>query len=180
MRKIYGLRWARSCLKPTGIPIGRPRGAKASGLRYERALAKVLPSAKHGVWFEFEDLNGLGCCQTDLIFGHEGILWVLEVKYSQTDGAWKQIEDLYIPILKAAFGKPTLGLQVCKNLIPGQAGRVCPTLSEAMETSKVGRRAVWQWLGGEVGSSLLVSRRPVGPRFSESSPESLAPAPLGR
>ena len=115
-RVVKGLLEAHPCLKPRGIPQNRPRGAKAMGLRFERAVAKALPDAAHGQWFDFQDSNGPGYCQPDLFFVFPDCVVVLECKYTWVPAAQGQIFDLYAPVLGKVFGRPVGGIVVCKNL----------------------------------------------------------------
>ena len=152
-RRIKGLCWARVLpARPNGIPASRPRGAKAQGLRYERALAANLPSATHGQWFEFCDVNGHGFCQVDLLLPRGEVLVVLEVKYTWTWEAYRQLEELYLPVVEMALGGAVIGLQVCKRLVPeARSVTICASLEEAIqEAGERGeaRRSVWHWLGG--------------------------------
>lgn len=129
--------------------MGRPRGAKAAGLRYERLLAKALPAAKHGQWFEFEDQNGKGLCQVDLMIQLLSGVLILEAKYTWTAEGHAQIEQLYMPVVAAAWGVPTAGLVVCKKLVPGMQGvAVAGDLDTALRHLAVGQRTVLHWLGG--------------------------------
>ena len=49
MREVVGLRWVRRLEERPGcIPKGRPRGAKARGVRFEGAVAEVFPEAEVG------------------------------------------------------------------------------------------------------------------------------------
>jgi hypothetical protein len=146
-REISGLRWARRLDgKPSCIPSGRPRGAKAQGLRYERQLAKAFPSFSHGVWFEFEDLNGHGYCQVDFLVEFPRIVSILEVKYTWTIEGHLQLERLYEPVVRAALAKFSEGIVVCKRLVPEviRGATVCPDFESARG---VLRRPVWHWLG---------------------------------
>lgn len=145
-RRIVGLKWARECERPKCIPKGRPRGRKAAGLRYERQLAKALPEAKHGQWFEFEDVNGRGYCQTDLLLhlGGWGIA-ILECKYTWTLEAQRQLDLLYRPVVERAFMLPVRCVVVCKVLVP-EAPLAAPTLGEALASGRV-----WHWLGATSG-----------------------------
>lgn len=157
-RVIRGLKWARALdARPSCIPVGRPRGAKAAGLRYERALAAALPGAKHGQWFEFEDLAGRGYCQVDLLLD-SGLrkdslgrvkLLILESKYTWTFEGHQQIEGLYRPVVERAYGCSVLGIVVAKRLIPGVQGiaRICGGLEEAIAAGAGGGRVVLHWLG---------------------------------
>ena len=153
-RKVKGLQWACQLAgRPKIIPLGRPRGVKALGLRYERALARAVPMAKHGLWFEFLDANGPGFCQPDLVIeGQEAVL-VLEVKLSWVPDGHTQIEELYRPVLAACCKKPVYGVQVTRNLRPGMgAVTVVGSLQEAVAEAKAGRLVCWHWLGTEVVS----------------------------
>ena len=147
-RRIEGLLWARRAERPKALPKARPRGAKAAGVRYERACARALPKALPGLWWEFEDRAGRGYCQTDLVLiGSEGAL-VLECKYTWTEAAWDQLEGLYIPVLERALGRPCWGAQMCKVLREGASGPAVWTPREALELAKLGRRATLHWTGG--------------------------------
>lgn len=145
-RVIKGLQWARP--RESG-PFGRSRarGAKAQGLRYERALAKALPSAKHGQWFEFCDLFGSGWCQPDLIYDLGHALLVLEAKYTWVPEGQTQIDHLYRPVVEKALGKPVHGVVVCKTLIPGMSCRVFASLREAALAAMSGDSVVLHWQG---------------------------------
>ena len=149
-RVIVGLKWARRAPgRPPEIPKGRPRGRKAAGIRYEKDLQHALPMTVCGQWWEFEDVNGHGWCQTDLIgaFGPEGPLVVLEAKLTWTMEAWAQLEGLYIPVVSKAEGRDCLGIQVCKNLKPG-VRNIWTDLGAALGAE--GPRPVWHWMGWTV------------------------------
>lgn len=149
-RIVHGLKWAKALEKrPACIPQGRPRGAKAAGLRYERSLAKALPVAKHGQWFEFEDEHGRGYCQVDLMLQLLSGILILEAKYTWTAEGHLQLEQLYIPVVSAAWGLPTRGLVVCKKLVPEMSGvAVAGDLDTALKYIACGQRCALHWLGG--------------------------------
>lgn len=149
IRRIKGLKWAQQCARPKCIPKGRARGACAQGLRYERSLAKRLPLAEHGQWFEYEDSNGLGYCQPDLIVKLPDRTWgVIEVKYTWVPEAHLQIEALYLPVIEAARQEPVCGVVACKRLVEGMRGTtVTGDLWHAFQLSAEGRRPVFHWLG---------------------------------
>jgi hypothetical protein len=148
-RAITELVWSRALEgRPTCIPHARPRGAKAQGLRYERALARALPAAKHGQWFEYQDKNGHGYCQVDLMLQLLSGILILEAKYTWCPEGHAQIENLYIPVVSAAWGLPVAGLVVCKRLVPGMTGiAVSGDLETALKYVGSGRRTVLHWLG---------------------------------
>lgn len=148
-RTIQGLKWARQlAARPTCIPKVRARGAKAEGLRYERLVAKRLPFALHGQWFEYEDLKGHGYCQPDLLMEIQGHQCILEVKYTWTAEGHYQLERLYRPVVEMALASPTVGVVVCKRLeeqMPGTS--VTGDLWHALQLARQGGRPVFHWLG---------------------------------
>lgn len=151
-RTVQGLNWARVCDRPGNLPVSRPRGAKAAGVRYERELARALPAAKHGQWWEFQDRAGVGHCQTDLILEQPWGVLVLEAKYTWTEVGHGQIERLYKPVLSKALGVPVFGLVVCKVLTPGvPKASLCRDLAEAADSAWRGRQTVLHWIGGSLG-----------------------------
>ncbi len=152
MREISELLWAKPMERPAGIPIGRPRGAKAAGLRYERALVRALPPPKvHGQWFEFEDRRGRGVCQPDILVSRErgGMIAVLEAKYSWTAEGHQQLEKLYLPVVQMALGRSAVGILVTRRLVSEMLKGIviCSTLEQAVWFAREGRRVVWHWLG---------------------------------
>jgi hypothetical protein len=150
-RSLLGLK--RAALlpsRPACIPPSRPRGAKAAGLRFERALASSLKGCLHGAWFEFEDLNGFGYCQTDIIMPFlPHFLAVIEVKYTFVPGAHSKLANLYLPIAEKAFGAPAVGVVVVKNLDPRfRRGRIYTNLwNAAMASRDTGYPTLIQWAG---------------------------------
>lgn len=138
--------------KPDCIPIGRPRGAKALGVRYERQLAKHLgPKALHGPWFECQTPSGHRYCQPDFVvdLGGEAGLLVLEAKLTWVAEGHVKLRDLYVPVVEQAIGRPAIGLVVCKNVVPDTvlSAHVCGTLGQALAVAREGMWAVWQWRG---------------------------------
>jgi len=112
------------------------------GLSYERAFGKALPrQAKLGPWFEFEDMDGPGFCQPDAILSvRNGPILVFECKLSDTPAGRAQLDELYLPVVRKAFGREAEGVVVTKHLKPGStqiatslreifsAAWPCPTL----------------------------------------------------
>lgn len=148
MRQVSGLRWAKRMeARPGFIPIGRPRGAKAQGIRYEKALGLALgPEARRGVWWEFEDAQGHGYCQTDFLLELAQGSVILEVKYTWVPEGHQQIEGLYGPVVAAALGKPAVGLVVAKRLVQSNmmvGVVVAGELKQALEFVGKGQRVCW-------------------------------------
>src|SRR5258706_3509947 len=148
-RIIRGLTYAARCARPDSIPHGRPRGAKAVGLRYEKALAKALPPGfEHGPWFTFKDINGFGYCQPDFLLNLHNLAVILECKYTWTPVAWGQMELLYVPVLQRALGKQVIGIQLCKRLVPEAAAgcRIVSNLGNGLILAHGGERVALHWL----------------------------------
>lgn len=147
-RRIRGLRWARRADgPPPGLPRSRPRGAKAKGLRYEKALAAALPRALHGVWWQFEDANGPGWCQTDLLLRSPWGLVVLEAKYTWVPEGHSQLGELYLPVIGLAMGETPLGVVVCHTLRMGMWATPCDRLDDALDLAAGGEAAALHWIG---------------------------------
>lgn len=155
-RVVRGLKWARALAqRPSFIPLARPRGAKGAGLRYERSLGKMLPKSwLAGQWWEFEDAEGLGVCQTD--FWWTGLMQtglVLEVKYTWVPEAETQLTKLYIPVMELALGRSIRGIVVCRTLTR-EAPRAHGRLADAIAATLGAKPPVWHWL----------EKTPVNPR----------------
>jgi hypothetical protein len=152
-RKIVGLRWARRAQCPW--PTTRSRGAKAQGLRYERAIGALLPAgAEHNPWFEFEDANGRGFCSPDFLLA-QGVgdsLAILECKYTWVPEAHTQMELLYKPVLQAVFKQPVLAVAICRNLVPAMPGNlvICSSLDQALRVAHAGQSPVWHNLASQL------------------------------
>lgn len=116
-RNIVGLQYAARCLRPAHIPKSRPKGAKAAGLRYEKALSAAIPRAEHGQWFEFKDLNGPGHCQMDLIIEGKKRIVVIECKLTEVAQGMAQLRELYFPIVEKVWqDKKPLGIVAARHL----------------------------------------------------------------
>lgn len=143
-REIKGLRQVRLLQeRPECIPQGRPRGAKAQGVKYEEALAN-LPGfawASHGAWFEFDDASGHGYAQVDFLFGGDG--WqpvVAEAKLTWTPTAYQQLRKLYFPLLRRLLGIDVGGMVICQNLTKETPkSDVVGSLAEAFSAVAFGR-----------------------------------------
>jgi hypothetical protein len=132
-RVVDGLQWVEQAESPW--PKSRPRGAKGEGLRFEKALAKRLLGARHGLWFKFQDFNGIGYCSPDFIVNYEQFVLVIEAKLTDTDEGRAQIEQLYSPVLQMHYRRPIRGVLVCKNLRQG-SGNIVPDLVSAVRLSE--------------------------------------------
>ena len=141
--------FAEPCLRPAWLKNSRPRGVKALGLRYERAVAKALPEATHGQWFRYllEGDREPRWCQTDLLWKSATRTLVLEVKLSYTDAGMIALQNMYLPVVRKAFGLPVGGIQICKNLRPGIQVPIFSTLALAEASAKLAQPCVLHWMG---------------------------------
>lgn len=133
IRHVLGLYEAEKMPEwPAIIPRPRPRGIKALGTRYEKLVAKQLPYAQHGVWWQYRDSNGRGLCQTDFLLDDPKVPVILECKHTWTAEGMEQLEELYIPVVSMALGRPAIGIQVCKHLVPWAKSKISYCLSQAI------------------------------------------------
>lgn len=134
-RPLEGLKFAVESKCPWGR--ARPRGAKAAGLRYEKAFARAMPQAKHNPWFAFIDRNGAGNCSPDFVLELDDCLVVFECKLSDKSYAKDQLRLLYVPIVERVYGKSVRAIVVTKILRPwSDTSRVVGTMAEAIEMAK--------------------------------------------
>ena len=151
-RQIVGLEWARpEPNPPPGLPISRPRGAKAKGVRYERSVVKYLKLTgylpRHGQWFSYHDANGPGWCQVDILLGSQGKLFALECKYTYVARAWDQLWKLYKPVVELATQRMLYGLVVCKNLTPEVPPNcIAPSIDDALWLAARSEPCVWHFV----------------------------------
>jgi hypothetical protein len=96
---------------PPFLSTRKATGARAAGLRYERRvhenlLAKYAERYLPAPWFIFRSDNGPRWCQPDglLIDISAGKIWIIEIKHSITERAWWWLTDLYVPVVRHAFG----------------------------------------------------------------------------
>lgn len=164
MRRVEGLIWAKGPIaRPSSLPkprIGARSAPKQAGIRYENALARALPAAQQGLWWEYADSRGHGHCQTDLVLslGPESPLVILEAKLTWTRMGHDQIDWLYRPVLRMATGRQTVGLVVAKVLTSETPQAwIAHSLEDALRRVLSGRTTVLQWLGmpGALGHGVV-------------------------
>lgn len=148
--------YAAPCLRPKFIPAPkRLRGTKRLGIAYENALAKAIPSATHGQWFEYRDETGPGWCQTDLLLESAKRVVVVEVKLTDLQAARLQLESLYLPVLRAAFPEKSIHSIVALRHVTNVPEDVVifDKFSEALWAARDGGPApIFHWLGkGPIG-----------------------------
>ena len=100
------------------------RGFQYNGILFERLVGRHLWSifgeqVLSNVWFSYMDkYQGEGVCSTDhlIVDMVGGVVTIVECKLTHTPTAWKQLNNLYRPVVERAFpGFKVRGLEVCKN-----------------------------------------------------------------
>lgn len=120
-----------------------------AGVRYELEVAKALAERQiqHGRWFEYRDSGGLGYCQPDILLPWKGRVVILECKYTWTPLARRQLDLLYRPVIEKITSRDTLGVVVCKRLLPEvRLDGICHSLDEALDHAILGD-TVLHWIG---------------------------------
>lgn len=152
--RVHALSFAAPCLRPATIPFTRPRGVRAVGLRYEKAVAKAIAKrypreTTHGQWFTYDDNGDRRSCQTDVLIswldgtGHI----VFEVKLSDREGAREKLEEFYVPIVGLALGASCAAIVVTRHLSKdSDLTKVCDSLERAIALSKTCIPTL-HWLG---------------------------------
>ena len=121
-RIVDGLKWARFTDKSMPSPNFRNGTLKYKGVQYENRVAKLLQgkygdNLLHGKWIEFEDGNGAGLCQPDLIILDGDKLIIGECKLKLKGAALHQMGELYEPCLKYMYPDKIIHkVQICKHL----------------------------------------------------------------
>lgn len=131
------------------------RGAQGKGLTYEKHVGRRLKRWQERgelygevileQWFSFQDFNGHGYCQTDCLIVTDSLVFILECKLTYTDWAWPQLRELYKPIVEKVYERPSILIQVCKNLhyVPE---RMISSIQELMDFPLDGN-LTWHFLG---------------------------------
>lgn len=142
---------------PPSLYSKRPRlkGARGKGISYENKVGARLRQWQErgelvgdimlGQWFAFEDENGFGCCQPDILVVTDSLVFILECKLTQCEEAWRQLRSLYKPVVETVFQRPSITIQVCKHLRYMPAGMV-ESIAEVMDSPKDGN-LTWHFLG---------------------------------
>ena len=102
-------RWATTIRSPP-FPQVRPSGARQrQGLKYEASVHQKLEQTFElsyfpGVWFKYEGPgDDIRYCQVDglIVSSSRRCITLVECKYSHTPDAYWQMENLYVPVLRA-------------------------------------------------------------------------------
>jgi hypothetical protein len=117
-----------------------------AGLAIEKTFSPIA-NVYLGRWFEFEDKNGLGYCQPDVIVAMTKYVVVGECKLTETQQGRNQIEYLYKPILSYFFHREVKGVVISRHLTrETQRELVCDNMELAISKSN-GVIPTLHWLG---------------------------------
>lgn len=133
----------------------RLRGSRAKGIKYENHVGRALRRWHErgelygevilGQWFSFQDANGHGYCQPDILIVTEDLVFILECKLTFTEWAWPQLRELYKPVVEKVFQRPSIVIQVCKNLYRIPDG-IVDSIQEVLDKPRDGN-LTWHFLG---------------------------------
>lgn len=153
VRKITGLLWAEFSQECPSFACERPKKAKGAvrqGHSYERNFHSFLKKGlgdpeglSKGRWIRFEDANGLGWAQPDVLLVRKNRVNIFECKLTETNTAWAQLIDLYSPLLRFIYPEEELRrIQVCKNL---RKGGTPPGVKIISEPRALHDLCIWNW-----------------------------------
>lgn len=104
------------------------KGAAGAGLYYEKRVADWFTAhfgedrVIHGAWFAYEDDNGTGWCQPDLLLfppNNEELVLVGECKLKASKKAEERLQNMYMPLVSILYpNHSVVGVQFCRHLIP--------------------------------------------------------------
>jgi hypothetical protein len=141
--------------RPSHIPIGRPRGAKAAGLRFQRTVgaaleAKLGHNVLVGPWFEYIDSGIRRHCQPDFIIyrPQSGDFVVAEAKLTWNFEAYEQLWRLYVPVVRRQSGLSVSAMLIVRNLTPETPKKaIFSDFSGAIKAARGTVCPVWHYLG---------------------------------
>lgn len=146
---------ASRCTAKFGAPrTSRLNPASASGIRYERHLAKALSTLaiEHNLilesqpWFSYSrsecPVRQREFCAPDFLLYPSNQSWFLVIEAKQTfyQAAFEKLDQLYLSVVSRAYGTRVHGILICKTLIPG-APKPIDSLSQYEPSSS----SVYHW-----------------------------------
>ena len=133
--------------------LGRPQTKRQRlGLKYERKVLEKL-GEEFGLafipspWWEYQEGTRTAYCQMDgvLVLEESSTLLIVECKYSHTVEAFWQLENVYVPVLKAFLAGSRMQIatvEVVKWFDPAVRYPRRPVLRSRLEDVKVNEFAV--------------------------------------
>lgn len=118
-----GLQEAYLSERPKYIPKKKNlRGAQAKGMAFQRLIQRKLHEAFPGEvftdqWIRYRDLLDWGWAEIDAFILRPECVVCCEIKLTQQDHAFYQMEARYEPLLRFIYQRPVYTLQVCKYLV---------------------------------------------------------------
>jgi hypothetical protein len=111
-------------------------------------LQRSLPGARHGQWYEYQADGQHGWCQPDVVVPLAGAVLILECKLKNVEQAQGQLVQLYLPVIRACYARPTWAAIVVRSLSALPSGSlVARNLLEALQMAKQDVVPVLHWLG---------------------------------
>jgi hypothetical protein len=111
----------------------------------EKFLRRELIDVQVGRWIEFCDANGGGYAQPDVFLVGPWSTLLFESKLKETQWGHSQIDELYRPLLRYIFGRPVIGILVCKFIQFAPENLIMHPGELLDETSE--KTYIWHWLG---------------------------------
>lgn len=121
------------------------------GLAYERKVGRTLKrwidnQILHGElvssqWFKFADRNGPGHAQADHLIIRDDMVVIIECKLTQTNLAFPQLTELYLPLTEMIWQRPVFCILACKNLV--RVPRL--EIEHPKDLIENPRNGVWTW-----------------------------------
>lgn len=148
-RVIRGLELAWQSEAPHDYKKPKYRGAKAEGIRFEKAVGTLLAKgAQQGVWFHFKDENGPGYCQPDWIVQLEKKrILIVECKRTECPEATTQLTKLYFPVVQKATGLMPIGIVCCNYLTTSTpTNRIFADMPTALNAAYCGLIPILHWM----------------------------------
>lgn len=144
--------WAKPCSQPPFPQLGPQTARQKLGVRYERKVHRSLEE-RYGAnyipsqWWIYRTGEKLHYCQTDgiLLRDSDRVLLLVECKYSHTSAAFWQLENLYVPVLKAFLQYSDWRVATCevvKWFDPAVTNPRRVVLRSSLEDVKTGEYAV--------------------------------------
>ena len=137
--KINKLKWVE--LTNRGMPKPKPKAGSLikQGLLYEQRVADYLTAYYddriiYGQWIKYEDSQGTGLCQPDIIIkpkSKKDYLVVIEVKLSWKKTVEGKIRNVYGVVAQALFPNHKIKyIQICKRLSKRFKGTIIERLED--------------------------------------------------
>ena len=142
MRPVLWVKWIS---EPPFQPVTAWTARQKAGIKYEKRIQerlldhygpdKFFPSQ----WFSFSCGDRVQYAQPDgLLLLEERKLLVLEIKYSHTPGAYWQLLNCYLPVLKVFFrgNIELIPVEICKWYDPATVFPSAVRMVEGLESAR--------------------------------------------